>query len=44
MKESEMKQIASLISRAVRDETGANTSDVAAEVTALVERFPAYPH
>ena len=28
----------------VRDETGANTEDVAAEVTALVERFPAYPH
>jgi glycine hydroxymethyltransferase len=44
MKESEMKQIASLISRAVGDETGANTADVAAEVTALVERFPAYPH
>lgn len=40
----EMKQIARLISRAVRDESGTERDAVAAEVADLVTRFPAYPH
>ncbi|HVV30942.1 MAG TPA: serine hydroxymethyltransferase [Mycobacteriales bacterium] len=41
MKEGELKQVASLIARAVRDESAA--TQVAAEVRALVAGFPAYP-
>ncbi|THJ76177.1 serine hydroxymethyltransferase [Candidatus Frankia alpina] len=41
MGESEMKEIAALIARAVRDPAGA--ADVAAGVATLVERHPAYP-
>jgi glycine hydroxymethyltransferase len=41
MSEGEMKEVASLIARAVRD--GSATRDVADAVTALVRRFPAYP-
>ncbi|WP_261556169.1 serine hydroxymethyltransferase [Frankia tisae] len=41
MGESEMKEIAGLIARAVRDPAGA--ADVAAGVATLVERHPAYP-
>src|SRR3954469_10615976 len=40
MAEGEMKEVASLIARAVRDEKA--TSEVADAVTALVKRFPAY--
>ncbi|MDA9913260.1 serine hydroxymethyltransferase, partial [Candidatus Nanopelagicales bacterium] len=39
----DMKAIASLIGRALRDETGAEADEIRAEVTELVTRFPAYP-
>jgi glycine hydroxymethyltransferase len=39
----EMKTIASLIGRAVRDSSGAEADQVRAEVGALVAQFPAYP-
>ena len=41
MGEGEMKEIASLIGRAIRDESAA--SEVAASVAALVQAHPAYP-
>jgi len=41
MGEGEMKEIASLIARAVRDESAA--AEVGATVAAMVERHPAYP-
>jgi glycine hydroxymethyltransferase len=41
MREGEMKDIAALIARAVREPAAA--SDVAASVTALVTQYPAYP-
>jgi glycine hydroxymethyltransferase len=41
MKEEQMRQIASLISRAIKDESQA--SSVAAEVRELTAAFPAYP-
>ncbi|HVE98712.1 MAG TPA: serine hydroxymethyltransferase [Mycobacteriales bacterium] len=41
MTEGDMKEIASLIGRAVRDES--STAEVAAAVAGLVERHPAYP-
>lgn len=41
MGEGEMKDIAAFIARAVREPTA--TPEVAAGVTALVERYPAYP-
>ena len=44
MAEGDMKEIASLIARAVRDESGAAAVEVGAAVAALVERHPAYPH
>jgi glycine hydroxymethyltransferase len=43
MAEADMKEIASLIGRAVRDADGAATAEVAAGVQALVEAHPAYP-
>jgi glycine hydroxymethyltransferase len=39
----EMKQIGKLISRAIKAETDAASADIAAEVTTLVHKFPAYP-
>ncbi len=38
----EMEQIASLIGRAIRSEDPGTHADLASEVTALVEKFPAY--
>jgi glycine hydroxymethyltransferase len=43
MAEVEMKEIASLITRAVRDPGGAATAEVTAGVRALVAAHPAYP-
>jgi glycine hydroxymethyltransferase len=43
MTETDMKTVAGLIGRAVRDADGRETADVAAEVAALVSRHPAYP-
>ncbi len=43
MVEDEMKEVASLISRAVRDEDGSQAAIIRADVAALVERKPAYP-
>ncbi|MFM1916571.1 MAG: hypothetical protein RJB01_86, partial [Actinomycetota bacterium] len=39
----QMDTIAELISRAVRDADGAAAGEIAAEVRALVTRYPAYP-
>ena len=43
MGEGEMKEIAGLIARAVRDEDGSSADEVRAGVAALVEAHPAYP-
>jgi glycine hydroxymethyltransferase len=43
MTETAMKDVAALISRAVRDVDGAAAADIAATVSALVSRHPAYP-
>jgi glycine hydroxymethyltransferase len=43
MVETDMKEIADLIARAVRDGDGHATTEVAAAVSALVARHPAYP-
>jgi len=43
MTNGDMKEIASLIGRAVRDAEGAATEEVAEAVSALVGRYPAYP-
>ncbi|HEU4568487.1 MAG TPA: serine hydroxymethyltransferase [Marmoricola sp.] len=43
MTEGDMKEIASLIGRAVRDADGSAAGEIAAAVRALVERHPAYP-
>jgi glycine hydroxymethyltransferase len=43
MAEGEMKEVASLIARAVRDSDGTGAKDIRAAVTALVSRHPAYP-
>jgi glycine hydroxymethyltransferase len=43
MAEGEMKEVASLIARAVRDSDGTGAADIRAAVTALVSRHPAYP-
>jgi glycine hydroxymethyltransferase len=43
MAQGDMKEIASLIGRAVRDGEGAATAEVAAGVQALVQAHPAYP-
>jgi hypothetical protein len=42
MTEADMKEIGSLIGRAVRDEDGSVAEDVRQAVTALVEAHPAY--
>ncbi len=44
MVEGDMKEIASLIARAVRDEDGSAADDVRQGVQALVDAHPAYPH
>jgi glycine hydroxymethyltransferase len=38
-----MKDVASLIGRAVRDADGSAAPDIAREVGELVARYPAYP-
>jgi glycine hydroxymethyltransferase len=43
MTETDMKEVAGLIGRAVRDEDGSAAADIRASVTALVQRHPAYP-
>ena len=43
MREPEMREIASLIARAVRDADGTDAPAIADAVTALVTRYPAYP-
>jgi glycine hydroxymethyltransferase len=43
MTETDMKTVAGLIGRAVRDVEGTGTPEIAAEVDALVRRHPAYP-
>jgi glycine hydroxymethyltransferase len=43
MTESDMKEIASLIGRAVRDGDGSAAAEVGAAVGALVGAHPAYP-
>src|SRR3954464_7774548 len=42
MTEGEMKEVAGLLARAVRDSDGSATDDIRAAVTALVSRHPAY--
>jgi glycine hydroxymethyltransferase len=43
MRETEMKEIASLIGTAIRDADGGRSAEVAASVRALVTAHPAYP-
>jgi glycine hydroxymethyltransferase len=43
MAESDMKEVAGLIGRAVRDSDGSQAADIAAAVLALVSAHPAYP-
>jgi len=43
MTEGDMKEVAGLIGRAIRDATGSATADITASVTSLVDRHPAYP-
>ena len=43
MTEGDMKEVAGLIGRAIRDADGSAAPDVAASVAALVGRHPAYP-
>jgi glycine hydroxymethyltransferase len=43
MTEGDMKEVAALIARAVRDSDGTAAADVAAAVTSLVTAHPAYP-
>jgi glycine hydroxymethyltransferase len=43
MTEGDMKEVAGLIGRAVRDEDGSAAGDIRGSVTALVQRHPAYP-
>jgi glycine hydroxymethyltransferase len=43
MTEGDMKEVASLISRAVRDADGTAAAEIGAAVGALVDRHPAYP-
>ncbi|MGI8698306.1 MAG: serine hydroxymethyltransferase [Mycobacteriales bacterium] len=43
MTEGDMKEVAGLIGRAIRDPNGSATADIAASVAALVGRHPAYP-
>src|SRR2546421_5779168 len=44
MTEAEMGEIAALIGRAVRDADGSAATEIAEAVSALVQKFPAYPH
>src|SRR5437764_3127942 len=44
MTEGDMKEVAALIGRAVRDEDGSAAGEIRAAVTTLVQRHPAYPH
>jgi glycine hydroxymethyltransferase len=43
MTEGEMKEVAALLARAVRDSDGSGSEEIRAAVTALVARHPAYP-
>jgi glycine hydroxymethyltransferase len=43
MRETDMKEIASLIGTAIRDADGSRTAEVAASVRELVTAHPAYP-
>jgi glycine hydroxymethyltransferase len=43
MTEGEMKEVAALLARAVRDSDGSGADDVRSAVAALVGRYPAYP-
>ncbi len=43
MQASDMSTVASLIARAVRDDSGADSAAIAAEVSTLVSAHPAYP-
>jgi glycine hydroxymethyltransferase len=43
MTEGDMKDVAALIARAIRDTDGSGASDVRASVSELVGRHPAYP-
>jgi glycine hydroxymethyltransferase len=43
MTEGEMKEVAALMARAVRDSDGSGAADIRAAVSALVGRYPAYP-
>jgi glycine hydroxymethyltransferase len=43
MTEGEMKEVAGLMARAVRDSDGSSTAEIRATVSALVARHPAYP-
>ena len=44
MTEGDMKEVAALIGRAVRDSDGSAAREIKASVGQLVERHPAYPH
>jgi glycine hydroxymethyltransferase len=44
MTEAEMGEIAALIGRAVRDADGSAAAEITEAVSALVQKFPAYPH
>ncbi len=44
MTEGDMKEVASLISRAVRDVDGTAAAEITAAVSGLVAKHPAYPH
>jgi glycine hydroxymethyltransferase len=43
MKEPEMRRVATLVGRAVRDTDGSAAGRIAAEVAELVAEFPLYP-
>jgi glycine hydroxymethyltransferase len=43
MSEGDMKEVASMIARAVRDTDGSAAAEVGAAVSALVDKHPAYP-
>jgi glycine hydroxymethyltransferase len=43
MTEGDMKEVAALIGRAIRDADGSAAADIRAAVTSLVSRHPAYP-
>ena len=43
MTEGDMKEVASMIARAVRDADGSAAAEVGAAVSALVDKHPAYP-